>query len=311
MSACGRDHACSFCPVASSCRLDRSDHDRTLVQARLSRVGQVLVVLSNKGGVGKSTVSANLAAGLAARGLRVGVADADIHGPNQSRFFGLVGARVRLSSAGLETRPFEADGIDHPTRIGSLAFLMEDDASPIVWRDSYKHDFIHHLLGSFDWGDLDALVVDMPPGTGNEMITLCDVLDDGQTPAAAVLVTTPQAVAQMDSLKAARVCAERDLPVIGAVENMAGVVCPHCSGAFHVFPDAGLDAALAAEGVGKIATIPLAPDLAIASDSGRPAVLDHPEGPVARAFAPLIEAVAGTLSVMADSGATAVAGGAR
>ncbi len=307
MSVCGRDHACSFCPIQQSCPLDKAGHDRALVRARLSRVGQVVVVLSNKGGVGKSTVSANLAAGLAARGLRVGVADADIHGPNQSRFFGLVGARVRLSAAGLQTRAFQADGIPHPVRVGSLAFLTEDDAAPIVWRDSYKHDFIHHLLGSFDWGDLDALVVDMPPGTGNEMITLCDVLDDGGPPAAAVLVTTPQAVAQMDSLKAARVCAERDLPVIGAVENMAGVVCPHCSGSFHVFPDAGLDAALAAEGIGKIAAIPLAPDLAVGSDSGRPAVLDQPDCAVARAFAPLIETVAG----WATDDPAAVAGGAR
>jgi Mrp family chromosome partitioning ATPase len=309
MSVCGRDHACSFCPIQQSCPLDKAGHDRALVRARLSRVGQVVVVLSNKGGVGKSTVSANLAAGLAARGLRVGVADADIHGPNQSRFFGLVGARVRLSAAGLGTRTFQADGIPHPLRVGSLAFLMQDDAVPIVWRDSYKHDFIHHLLGSFDWGDLDALVVDMPPGTGNEMITLCDVLDDGGPPAAAVLVTTPQAVAQMDSLKAARVCAERDLPVIGAVENMAGVVCPHCSGSFHVFPDAGLDAALAAEGIAKIAAIPLAPELAVASDNGRPAVLDQPDGAVARAFAPVIEAVAGWEAD--DPAAVASAGGAR
>ncbi|MEO0823695.1 MAG: P-loop NTPase [Pseudomonadota bacterium] len=139
-------------------------------------------------------------------------------------------------------------------------------------------------------GPLDILVFDMPPGTGNELITLCDMLEGCNV--SAVLVTTPQAVAQMDSLKAARFCRERGLPIIGAVENMAGVVCPHCCGSFHIFPDAGLNDALAALGIDKLASIPLAPELAMGSDNGLPVVAGTPDGPVALSFQPLIEATA-------------------
>lgn len=287
---CNLGHACQFCPQEVTCALDKPNHNRRLIERRLEDIDQIIVVLANKGGVGKSTVSANLAAALAMRGFRVGMADADIHGPNQSRFFGFAGAHTRTTECGLATHAFVSAGIAEPLRVGSLAFLLKDDTVPIVWRDAYKHDFIHHLIGSFDWGPLDFLVVDMPPGTGNELITLCDMLEGANV--SSVLVTTPQAVAQMDSLKAGRFCRERGLPVIGAVENMAGVVCPHCAEEFHVFPDAGLTEALDALDIQRIAQIPLAPDLAIGSDSGAPVVTAHPEGVSATAFGPLIEAVA-------------------
>ncbi|WP_368484660.1 P-loop NTPase, partial [Salipiger sp. HF18] len=189
---CGLGHACQFCPKESSCTLDKPYHNKVLIERRLQEIDQIIVVLANKGGVGKSTVSANLAAGLARNGFRVGVADADIHGPNQSRFFGFSGAKIRTTKAGLQTHGFVADGNAHPVEVGSLAFMLEDDTTPIVWRDAYKHDFIHHLIGSFDWGSLDFLVVDMPPGTGNELITLCDMLEGSNV--SAVLVTSPQAV---------------------------------------------------------------------------------------------------------------------
>ena len=287
---CTLGHACQFCPQEDTCTLDKPYHNRRLIEARLEEIDQIIVVLANKGGVGKSTVSANLAAGLAMRGFRVGVADADIHGPNQSRFFGFAGAHTRTTWSGLKTREFTADGIAHPLRVGSLAFLLAEDTIPIVWRDAYKHDFIHHLIGSFDWGSLDYLVVDMPPGTGNELITLCDMLEGSNV--SSVLVTTPQAVAQMDTLKAGRFCRERGLPIIGAVENMAGVICPHCDGAFHVFPEAGLNQALAAFDIPFIARIPLSPELATGSDRGAPLVSSAASSAVARAFDPLIEAVA-------------------
>ena len=289
---CSLGHACQFCPQEDICSLNKPYHNKVLIESRLEQIGQIILVLANKGGVGKSTVTANLSAGLARQGFRVGVADADIHGPNQSRFFGFAGARTRVGHAGIQTRNYDAEGLAHPVRIGSLAFLLEDDTTPVVWRDAYKHDFMHHLIGSFDWGPLDFLVVDMPPGTGNELITLCDMLEGSEV--SAVLVTTPQAVAQMDSLKAGRFCNERGLPVIGAVENMAGVVCPNCEHEFHLFPDAGLGEALARLDIERIAAIPLAPELALGSDAGEPVVAARPDTQAAAAFAPLIEAVAAT-----------------
>ncbi|MDT0500453.1 MULTISPECIES: P-loop NTPase [unclassified Halomonas] len=285
---CGRGHACQFCPDEATCRLEKGHHEKQLLESRLARIGQIIMVMANKGGVGKSTVSANVAAGLAARGYRVGIADADIHGPNQSRFFGFVGERVRIDKRGLGPRAFRTEGIDHPIQVGSLAFMMESDDTPIVWRDAYKHDFMHHLIGSFDWGPLDFLVIDMPPGTGNELITLADLLEGHDV--AALLATTPQEVALMDSLKAVRFCQERGMPLLGVVENMAGVTCPHCGGEFHLFPRAHLAAALAEVGVDSLAQIPLSPALASGSDAGRPIVLDDPQGAEARAFMPAVEA---------------------
>lgn len=287
---CGLGHACQFCPDEATCNLDKPYHNRRLIETRLEQIDQIVVVLANKGGVGKSTVSANLAAGLAQRGFRVGIADADVHGPNQSRFWGFAGRHTRSTSEGLGTLDFTDPGIAHPVKVGSLAFLLSEDSVPVVWRDAWKHDFIHHLVGSFDWGPLDFMVIDMPPGTGNELITLCDMLEGANV--SSVLVTTPQAIAQMDSLKAGRFCRERGLPVIGAVENMAGVVCPHCDGAFHVFPEAGLPEALAALDIDRVARIPLAPELAAASDDGAPVVVSRPDSAASGAFAPLIAAVA-------------------
>ncbi|TMO28186.1 P-loop NTPase [Pseudoalteromonas sp. S4741] len=285
---CSKGHACQFCPEEPNCTLDKSHHEKRLLESRLGQIGQIIMVMANKGGVGKSTVSANVAAGLAGKGFRVGVADADVHGPNQSRFFGFVGERVKLSASGLPTHNFTHSAIAHPVKVGTLAFMMDRDDTPIVWRDSYKHDFMHHLLGSFDWGHLDYLIIDMPPGTGNELITLADMLE-GQD-VAALLVTTAQEVALMDSLKAVRFCQERQLPIIGAVENMAGVTCPHCSNDFHIFPRDHLAAALASANIGSLAQIPLSPALASGSDTGVPAILGAPHSPEAQAFNHAVEA---------------------
>lgn len=285
---CELGHACQFCPNEANCQLDKSGHEKWLLETRLAQIDQIILVMANKGGVGKSTVSANLAAGLAAQGHRVGVADADIHGPNQSRFFGFVGSHVRLTAKGLDVCRFEAPALDYPVKLGSLAFLMEADDTPIVWRDAYKHDFMHHLMGSFNWGELDYLIVDMPPGTGNELITLSDMLEGSNV--SALLVTMPQEVALMDSLKAVRFCQERGMPILGVVENMSGVVCPHCSGEFHLFPRSGFAQRLEEVGVSALAQLPLDPELARGSDEGMPDVLARPDGPVATALAPVVQA---------------------
>ena len=266
---CGLGHACSFCKLEDHCALDKPAHNRRLIEDRLQAVGGVILVLANKGGVGKSTVAANLAASLAAQGHRTALADADIHGPNAAQFFGQQGKHTRISERGIHPRRyrFAAGGQELP--IGSLGFFLDGPDVPVVWRDAYKFDYVHHLIGSYDWGTRDFLVIDMPPGTGNELITICDLLEGVET--RALLVTTPQAVALLDTLKAARFCRERGLPVAGVVENMAGMTCPHCDGHIEMFPRDPMADRLGENGIETLVRLPFSPALARASDAGRPA----------------------------------------
>ena len=274
---CGFGHACTFCKLEDHCALDKPAHNRRLIEDRLQAIGGVILVLANKGGVGKSTVAANLAASLAARGHRAALADADIHGPNAAQFFGQQGEHTRITDRGIHPRRYrfagrgpELPGPELP--VGSLGFFLDEPDVPVVWRDAYKFDYVHHLIGSYDWGTLDFLVIDMPPGTGNELITLCDLLEGVET--RALLVTTPQAVALLDTLKAARFCRERGLPVAGVVENMAGMTCPHCDGHIEMFPRDPLAARLGEHGIETLVRLPFSPALAFASDAGRPAADD-------------------------------------
>ena len=284
---CGLGHACAFCKLEDECALDKPAHNRRLIEDRLQAIGGVILVLANKGGVGKSTVAANLAASLAARGHRTALADADIHGPNAAQFFGQQGEHTTVGGRGIQPRRYRFEDHAGELPIGSLGFFLDGPDVPVVWRDAYKFDYVHHLIGSYDWGTLDFLVLDMPPGTGNELITLCDLLEGIET--RALLVTTPQAVALLDTLKAARFCRERGLPVAGVVENMAGMSCPHCNGHIEMFPRDPLSERMAQSGIETLVRLPFSPALAFASDAGRPAADGDRESDEAQRFAALAE----------------------
>ena len=284
---CGLGHACTFCKLEDTCALDKPAHNKRLIEDRLQAIGAVILVLANKGGVGKSTVAANLAASLAAQGHRTALADADIHGPNAAQFFGQQGEHTTITDRGIRPRRYRFAGSARELPIGSLGFFLDGPDVPVVWRDAYKFDYVHHLIGSYDWGTLDFLVLDMPPGTGNELITLCDLLEGIET--RALLVTTPQAVALLDTLKAARFCRERGLPVAGVVENMAGMSCPHCDGHIEMFPRDPLADRLAQNGIATLVRLPFSPALAFASDAGRPAADSDRETTETRRFAELAE----------------------
>lgn len=285
---CGLGHACNFCKLEDNCALDKPAHNRRLIEDRLQAIGGAILVLANKGGVGKSTVAANLAASLVAQGHRTALADADIHGPNAAQFFGQQGEHTTVGERGIHPRRYRFTGSGRELPIGSLGFFLDGPDVPVVWRDAYKFDYVHHLIGSYDWGSLDFLVIDMPPGTGNELITICDLLEGVET--RALLVTTPQAVALLDTLKAARFCRERGLPVAGVVENMAGMSCPHCDGHIEMFPRDPLSDRLAQSGIETLVRLPFSPALALASDAGRPAVDDGDrQGDASGRFALLAE----------------------
>ncbi|MEH6471582.1 MAG: P-loop NTPase [Halopseudomonas sp.] len=266
---CGLGHACSFCPGEQSCRLDKAHHDKHLVERRLDSIDWVLLVMANKGGVGKSTVSANLSVALAKQGYRVGLADADIHGPNAPRIFGLHNERVKVAASGIPTPRFSVSEGGPGVQVGSLGFFLAEADTPVVWRDAYKHDYIHHMVGSFDWGELDFLVVDMPPGTGNELITLTDMLEGSNV--RGILVSSADAIALQDTLKAARFCKERGVPLLGLVENYAGTICPHCGGEFEMFPRAKEIEAFEASEIETLIRVPFAADIANGASQGAPA----------------------------------------
>lgn len=270
-----------MCPKAATCRLDKKAHDINLVKTRLSQVEHVIPVMSNKGGVGKTTLSANLGVALAQKGFTVGIADADIHGPNLPKLFGGEHHRLKLDAQGLP--PFEYGS---HIKIGSIAFMQKNPDEPIVWRDAYKYDFIHQLISSFNWQRLDFLLIDLPPGTGNESITVMDLVN---TPTGVIIVTSPQDVALLDVRKSIGFARQRQAPILGIVENMSGVECPSCHAHVEVFPTGGVDDTCAELDIDLLGRLPIFPAVATQSDRGQPIGDLNPDGPEAAAFAAIVE----------------------
>jgi ATP-binding protein involved in chromosome partitioning len=287
---CGRGYACQFCADENGCALDKPGHERRLLMRRIEVIDQFILVMANKGGVGKSSVAVNLATTLTQQGRRVGLADADVHGPNVGQLCGLQGVRHRVNDAGISPPICAVDSLPAPgLKVGSLGFFLPDDDTPVVWRDPYKFDFIHHLIGSYNWGALDYLVIDLPPGTGNELITLCDLLEGANL--AAVLVTTSDTVALLDCMKAERFCRERGVPLLGIIENMGAMACPHCGEDIELFDSDRVAQARNRAGLADLGRIPLSPAMIRATNQGLPVVLLEPAGIPAQCFARLARVV--------------------
>lgn len=282
--SCHTLETCNLCQHQATCRVDQAGHNLWLVQQRLAQVRRKILVLSNKGGVGKSTVAANLAAALAARGHQVGLADFDLSGPSIPHLFGLAQGRMRATAAGmLPLTPVPN------LRLASVGFLLPDPATPVMWRDSFKYEALIDLLGGVAWGQLDLLILDMPPGTGGELIGAVELL--GQVDGA-VVVTTPQELALADVRRAVSALQESGVPVLGIVENMSGLACPHCGGEIHPFSAGGGAALAAALGVPLLGRLPLDPVAVELADARLPVVLAAPELPLARALAGIAETLA-------------------
>jgi ATP-binding protein involved in chromosome partitioning len=239
-------------------------------------VGRVLAVSSGKGGVGKSTVATNLAVALAALGHKVGLMDADVYGPDIPIMFG-VHSRPRVTT-NERIVPLEAHGV----KLMSIGFLL-DDETPAIWRGPIVMGIIRQFLQQVDWGELDYLLVDMPPGTGDAQLSLVQLAKvDG-----ALMVTTPQGVATGDVLKGIKMFERVEVPVIGLIENMSGFVCPHCGESTDVFGSGGGRRLAAIADVPFLGPVPLGAAVVAASDSGRPTVVSDPGSPEAQAFVEL------------------------
>jgi ATP-binding protein involved in chromosome partitioning len=258
-------------------------------RAALPGVAHVLAVASTKGGVGKSTVAANLALALAGGGRRrVGLVDADVYGPSLPILFG-TDAKPRVSAA-KRIEPIERYGI----RLMSMGFFL-DETSPVIWRGPIVMGIVRQFLRDVDWGPLDVLVVDLPPGTGDAQLTLVQ-----QVPVSGgVIVTTPQDVAVLDVGRGMAMFAQVSTPVLGVVENMSGYRCPHCGTEDPVFGVGGGERLADRFGVPLLARLPLVPAVREGGDSGRPIVAADPAHSVSRLFFTLAERVAASLDAAA------------
>ena len=252
----------------------------------LPGVKHIIAVASGKGGVGKSTVACNLAVGLAKLGLAVGVLDADLFGPSMPKLFGLH-SKPSIAPDGKRLIPLESFGV----KVMSIGFLI-DEGAPVVWRGPMVVSALNQLLREVVWGELDVLVVDMPPGTGDTQLTMAQNVPL----AGAVIVSTPQDLALIDARRGIAMFNQVKIPLLGVVENMSYFVCPHCGGRTDVFSHGGARKEAEKLGVPFLGEVPL--DIAIRanSDDGRPVIASMPESPQANALLEIARRVADTLA---------------
>ncbi len=256
----------------------------------LPEVGTIIAVASGKGGVGKSTTAVNLAVALGQDGLKVGLLDADIYGPSIPRMLGLDG---RPESDGKKIVPMRAHGITTM----SIGFLVAQDTA-MIWRGPMVMGALEQLMKDVTWGELDILVVDMPPGTGDAQLTMAQ-----RVPlAGAVIVSTPQDVALIDARKGVSMFREVNVPVLGLIENMSYFICPHCSGRSEIFSHGGARRTAEEFGMDFLGEIPLDIRIRETSDGGQPIVVSAPDTSLAQAYRAVAQAVAKKLDAGGDAG---------
>lgn len=252
------------------------------VEQNLKKIKNRLLVFSGKGGVGKSTVAANLALALSIRDLKVGLLDVDIHGPNLAKILGVEDKRLDVSPQGI--KPVEANG---NLKLVSMAFLLEDPNLPVIWRGPMKMKAIQQFIGDVEWGELDWLIIDSPPGTGDEPLSVAQLI-----PATgAVIVTTPQEISLLDSRKAITFARRLNLKIIGIVENMSGLICPHCGQKINLFKEGGGKAAALELGVPFLGRIPIDPEIVALGDEGQPFVSSRPDSKASQAFQRIVDRI--------------------
>ncbi|MBI4965731.1 MAG: Mrp/NBP35 family ATP-binding protein [Desulfomonile tiedjei] len=253
-----------------------------LLADTLTRIENTFMVLSGKGGVGKSTLAVNLAASLAAADRQVGLLDIDIHGPSVPTLLKLEG----VVASGMSEKGLVPVRYNDNLKVMSIEFVMKDHPEEaVIWRGPMKHRMIWQFLAEVDWGDLDFLIVDAPPGTGDEPLSICQMAPPRSQ---AVIVTTPQLVALKDVKKSIRFCKSLGMPVFGIIENMSGFVCPECGTMHDLFKSGGGERLARETGFRFLGRIPIDPRLVTASDDGKPFVLEYPTSPAAKAFDEII-----------------------
>jgi ATP-binding protein involved in chromosome partitioning len=257
--------------------------DESALKKKLDRIGHVFVVLSGKGGVGKSTVAVNLALSLSLRGMMTGILDVDIHGPSVPKLLGLSGMRAGVANQ--EIVPIELYGA---LKVLSMGLLLDGSEQAVIWRGPMKANMIREFLQHVAWGRLDALVVDNPPGTGDEPLSVAQLLAGKSS---AIIVTTPQQIATIDVEKCITFCRQLNLPIVGIIENMSGFVCPHCGTEVDIFSSGGGEKLAKDFGVPFLGKIPLDPDIVKSGDEEKPYIYFYGQTKTAQKFDEIVDRI--------------------
>jgi Mrp family chromosome partitioning ATPase/predicted Fe-Mo cluster-binding NifX family protein len=247
------------------------------LKERMDKISHKIMVLSGKGGVGKSTVAVNLALALALEGKQVGLLDLDFHGPSIPKLLRLEGQTMKMVDK--QIMPVE---FAHGIKVMSMGFLLPDENAAVIWRGPLKMGAIKQLLSEVCWGELDYLIIDFPPGTGDEAISAAQLLPESD---GAVIVTTPQDLSLTDVRKSIDFCRQVKVPILGVIENMSGLVCPHCQTVIDVFKRGGGEGMAKELNVPFLCRIPLEPLIVEASDQGMPFIYHYGKTEAAKAFA--------------------------
>jgi len=255
--------------------------DMAKLKKRMEKVSHKVLVLSGKGGVGKSTVAVNLAVALAAAGKKVGLMDVDIHGPSVPAMLGI--EKMQLHGTEDSICPF---ALGDNLKVMSIGLLLRDSDDAVIWRGPMKMGVIRQFLSDVEWGDLDYLVIDSPPGTGDEPLSVAQLIPDAD---GAVIVTTPQTVALNDVRRCITFCRQLNLRVLGVVENMSGFICPHCGERTEIFTSGGGEKMAGSMGVPFLGRVPLDPAVVTSGDSGEPFVASMASTGTGRIFSSLAE----------------------
>ena len=254
-----------------------------MIKSNLVQIKNKIFVLSGKGGVGKSSVSANLAASLAKRGYKTGLMDVDVHGPSIAQMFGMKG----LLDLAPDTKLLLPSQVSENLTVVTVQALMQDKDQAIIWRGPAKTGIIKQFVGSVAWGELDYLVIDAPPGTGDEPLTVVQTIPDAK----GIIVTTPQEVALADIRKSISFCKTVKMETLGILENMAGFTCPHCNKPIDLFKSGGGEKTAKAQGLTFLGSLPFDSRVVESGDDGVPVMMYEADGPFKQAFEKVVEKI--------------------
>lgn len=298
-SSCSSGGSCSS--TKESQQAQQAQQENAITKS-LGKIKNKILVMSGKGGVGKSTVSVNLALGLAKRGHKVGLMDVDIHGPDVVRMLNLKGVIQPPKSPDALVEPL---AYSENLKVVSLEYLMQDRDEAIIWRGPLKIQAIRQFVADFDWGELDYLVIDAPPGTGDEPLSVAQTIPHTK----AVVVTTPQKVALADVRKSINFCKTMKMDITGIVENMSGFVCPHCNQTVDIFKSGGGEQLARELDLPFLGRVPMDPKVVVAGDDGAPYLSSDNDSPAITAFTTIVDAIEKRLPPVAAPVTLQMAGG--